>query len=73
MSNLTSDFFENEEHALRHPNIVLRDSLGTLAIHILSAKEDISKLEYNVLLDKLHTIICELHDTYQRSNNDFSE
>ncbi len=73
MSNLTADFFENEDHALRHPNIVLRDSLGILAIQILSSDEDISKLEYDVLLKKLHTIIYDLQDTYQRLHGNFSE
>lgn len=73
MSDLTSDFFENHDHALRHPNIVLRDSLGVLAIQILSVKEDISKLQYDDLLRKLHTIISELHDTYKELKGNFTE
>lgn len=73
MSNLTTNFFENEEQALRKPTIVLRDSLGMLAIQILCEKEDISKLEYDVLLCKLHGIISELHDTYQRIYHNFSD
>ncbi|GEM_PF-1625338 len=73
MSQLTSDFFENEEQALRNPNIVLRDSLGTLAVQILCAKENIAELRYDVLLRKLHTIISELHTAYQNVHNDFTE
>ena len=72
MSNLTSDFFENEEQALRRPVIVLRDSLGALAIQILSEKEDIANLQYNVLLSKLNEIISELNDAYERSYHNFN-
>lgn len=73
MSDLTTDFFENAEQALRKPNIVLRDSLGALAIQILCAQEDISNLDQDVLLRKLYKIIDDLHGTYQRLNNNFSE
>lgn len=73
MSNLTTDFFENNDHALRHPEIVLRDSLGNLAIQLLKEKEDISIMKYDDLLRKLHTTICELHESYQRIHGDFNE
>lgn len=73
MEQLSSDFFENNDHALRQPTIVLRDSLGTLAIELLSSREDISNMEYDVLLSKLHAIICELHDTYDRMNLNFTD
>ncbi len=73
MSNLTTDLFENNDHALRTPNIVLRDSLGTLAIHLLSSREDITKLDQDNLLRKLHIIISELQHTYESMNGNFSD
>ncbi len=72
-SMTTSDFFENHEEALRKPNIVLRDSLGNLAIAILSKKENIAYMDYDILLRKLHTVICELQDAYHHCNNYFEE
>lgn len=66
MSNLTTDFFENESHALRAPEIVLRDSLGLLAIEILKSRHsDFSKLKSGDMLRELLEIINELHDEYQ--------
>lgn len=70
---LTSDFFENNDHALRSQNIVLRDSLGTLAVQVLSAREDIANMEYDVMLKKLYSIINELDDTYHHSCGNFEE
>jgi len=66
MSNvyLTSDFFENEDHALRKQPIVLRDSLGNLAIQILCSKNDISTMKYDDILLELYEIISELHKSY---------
>ncbi len=70
--NLSTDFFENHDHALRMPNIVLRDSLGFLAIQLLTQREDISKLDYDILLCKLHAIIVELHNAYDGRNGNFN-
>lgn len=70
--DLTTDFFENDDHALRKPNIVLRDSLGMLAIQLLSEKEDITKMEYSELLSKLHEIISCLHTAYDKKHGNFS-
>jgi hypothetical protein len=70
---LTADLFENDEQALRHQNIVLRDSLGNLAIQLLFAKEDVSNMEYDEILRKLYTIIDDLHTTYQQCDYNFSE
>lgn len=72
MTLLTTDFFENESQALRHTDIVLRDSLGTLAVQILASREDISNMEYDDLLVKLHTIIVDLHKMYHWKNGDFT-
>lgn len=55
-----SDFYDNHEEALRQPKIVLRDSLGVLAIEILKSREDISKLSYEETMQKLLDIIKEL-------------
>lgn len=66
--NLTTDFFENNEQALREQGIVLRDSLGVLAIHILEAREDIANMEYDEMLRKLYKIITDLHNTYHHMN-----
>lgn len=70
--NLSADFFENHEHALRKQNIVLRDSLGILAIHILESRENIANMEYREMLRKLYAIIDELHDTYHHMNDNFT-
>lgn len=69
---LTTDFFENEDHALRSPNIVLRDSLGMLAIQLLCKQEDITKLDHSELLSKLHHIITDLHSAYHSKHGNFS-
>lgn len=71
-SDKTADFFENNDHALRTPNIVLRDSLGMLAIQLLCKEEDITKLDHSELLTKLHKIITDLHSTYHRNHGNFS-
>lgn len=73
MSNdLTTDFFENNNQALRQQNIVVRDSLGSLAIHILESREDLSKMSYDDMLRKLYKIVDELHETYQRMYDNFT-
>ena len=67
MTGRTTDFFKNESHALRLPEIVLRDSLGMLAIEILKEKRtDFAKLDYNIMLQELYEIIKDLHAEYQR-------
>ncbi len=60
----TTDFFEQNDHALRSPSIVLRDSLGLLAVQILSVKFDLSTMSYDDMLIELHTIINDLHSEY---------
>lgn len=62
----TADFYEDNSQALRKPGIVLRDSLGVLAIHILKSKRDISKMTYNDIIQELYAIIAELHYEYNR-------
>lgn len=69
---LTSDFFENEDSALRNQKIVLRDSLGSLAVQILSSKYNLSQMNYEEMLDKLYVIIDELHTAYQHKVGNFT-
>lgn len=54
----------NDDHT--EPKIVLRDSLGTLAVQILATREDIANMKYDVMLQKLFSIIKELKDTYHK-------
>lgn len=66
MSNNT--FYNENDQALKMPNIVTRDSLGTLAVKILSAKNDLSTItdaDYNDLVRQLYDIICNLDESYQ--------
>lgn len=66
MDEYTADFFENNDHALRQQNIVLRDSLGDLAIQILCRRKDIGSMDYRDILCDLHEIISELHYAYDK-------
>ena len=64
MVERTCDIYENNDQALRSQKIVLRDSLGTLGVHILNSREDLSSMSYSEMLDKLYEIIDELHHEY---------
>jgi len=55
---------EGNEHALVLPIVDVRDSLGILAIHVLSAKEDLANMDYNTMIRKLYDITSELHAAY---------
>ena len=57
---------ENHEHAIVPPIVDVRDNLGVLAIHVLSAKEDLAKMDYETMIHKLYDITCELHTAYDR-------
>lgn len=71
MDNL-SNFFEENEQALRKPNIVLRDSLGSLAVQILASRPNFSSMSNRQLLCELHQIICDLHEEYDRAQGNFN-
>ncbi len=43
---------EGNDHALVPPAIEVRDNLGVLAVHVLAAKEDLSVLSYDEMLEK---------------------
>ncbi len=57
---------ENHEHALVPPIVDVRDNLGVLAVHVLSTKEDLAKMDYETMVRKLYDITCELHTAYGR-------
>ena len=61
------DFYDKNSHALQKVNVVTRDSLGTLAVAILSSKIDLAKAsDYDELVRQLYDIIDELHQSYDR-------
>lgn len=57
---------ENNEHALVPPIVDVRDNLGVLAVHVLSAKEDLSQMDYETIIHKLYDVTCELHTAYDK-------
>ncbi|WP_300923970.1 hypothetical protein [Turicimonas muris] len=61
---------EDNEHALVPPIVEVRDHLGTLAVQVLAAKEDLSTMDYCEMLHKLYDITRNLHQTYdsERTN-----
>lgn len=61
---------EGNEHALVPPIIEVRDNLGALAVQVLAAREDLSKLSYREMLDKLYQIAEDLHAEYDQSRPD---
>ena len=62
---LTSDFFEQNDDALRMVNIVTRDSLGTLAALIVAANNDLTNYDADELVRQLYDVIAELHQSYR--------
>lgn len=62
----------DSDHMLVPQIIELRDSLGTLAVHVLAAREDLSKLSYPEMLQKLYEIIDDLHTAYDRNRTNLS-
>lgn len=62
---MPSNNFDPCNHAsLDDPVFVLRDSLGTLAVQVLSARHDLAKMPYDDMLRELHDTIRELHAAY---------
>ncbi|MDO4356914.1 MAG: hypothetical protein Q4E13_10435 [Clostridia bacterium] len=55
------------DHMLVPPIVELRDSIGSLAVQALAARENLAALTYPEMLDKLYAIICELHTAYDRN------
>ena len=63
-------FCDQEDHddALVPPIVDVRDNLGVLAVHVLSAREDLAKMDYETMVRKLYDITCELHTAYDRES-----
>lgn len=61
-------FDDDNEQALRHPKIDLRDNIGVLAIEILKAKENIADLSNYEIMNKTLDIIQDLHKIYDEMN-----
>lgn len=63
---------ENNDHALVPSIVDVRDNLGVLAVHVLSAKEDLANMDYETMVHKLYDITCELHAAYDRERTHIS-
>ena len=66
---MPSEKFDSYNHtSLDEPIFVLRDTLGSLAVQVLSSRKDLSKMSYDDKLHELLDIIEELHSAYDRMN-----
>ncbi len=52
------------DHILVPQIVELLDSLGTLAVQVLAAREDLASMPYPEMISKLYTIIDKLHTAY---------
>ena len=52
------------DHMLVPQIVELRDNLGTLAVQVLAAREELASMPYSEMISKLYTIIDELHTAY---------
>ena len=68
---MMSNFFDENDHALKSNLVVLRDSLGALAVSILSADPDFTKMNNRERLSRLYSLINDLQKEYERANGDF--
>lgn len=68
---MTSRNFLNEssenDHALVPQIVEVRDSLGTLAVQVLAARENLRDMPYDEMLTKLYKIVDDLHAAYDRN------
>ena len=55
---------EENDHAMVPPMVEVRDCLGVLAVQVLSAKEDLARMDAVEMVSKLHGLVCELHQAY---------
>ena len=67
--NLLNESAEND-HALVPQIVEVRDSLGTLAVQVLAARENLADMPYDVMLKKLYAIVDDLHVAYDRTRTD---
>lgn len=57
---------EGNEYALLLPSVVVRDSLGSLAVQVLAAREDIAQMDYCEMVSKLYEIVTDLQNAYDK-------
>lgn len=57
---------EDHEHAVVPAIVEVRDNLGTLAVQVLAAREDLATMDYTEMLNKLYQIVNDLHTEYNR-------
>ena len=69
----TFEHYDENEQSLQAPCIVLRNSLGALAVQVLASRNDLSKLEYTDMLRELNTIIRELQQVYEHDYHLYNE
>lgn len=55
---------EGNEHALVPAIVEVRDSIGNLAVQVLSARENLAEMDYSTMIQKLYEIVCDLQDAY---------
>ncbi len=64
----SQNFDPYNETSLDEPDFVLRDSLGLLAVQVLSAKYNLAEMPYDEMLRKLYEIVCDLQTAFDRKN-----
>ncbi len=62
MSN--SEFYNDNDHALRKPAVVTRDSLGVLAALIVAHSHDLSNPNYDEMVTDLYDVVQKLQYSY---------
>ena len=55
---------EDNTHALFKPEVILHNSLGILAIHILESRQDLSKMDTYAILKAYVEVLREVEDVY---------
>lgn len=66
-----SNFYDENDHALKPDLIVLRDSIGSLAVSILAAEPGFAKMSSEEKLVRLYDLIKDLQTTYEQANGKF--
>lgn len=54
------------DHALVPPVVEVRDNLGSLAVQVLAAKENLAAMDYCDMIKKFYEIVRDLHDAFDR-------
>ena len=62
---------ENNTHALLKPEILLYNNLGTLAIHILESRRNLSKMTTYEILMAYVEVLKEVEEVYDARRTDF--